>query len=399
MQPGGYPLKLFKNKLGDQYKCLKCKLVLQNPVRCLSCEEEYCKACYTYLNTNNRQCIYENCKPSHRNIKTTESLKTKRLLDEEECFCSNKENGCNWEGKLKMLDNHLNLHNSMEYRQAECQYVKKPCKYCKSEYCRKDVDEHEKQECKYRPQECELCGHKSTFLDITEHHPTTCLQRPIPCSLNCKMEIKRADMKLHIEEYCPNAEVECDIDGCNVKMARKDLQMHKQNDAAKHVEILCKEVKLLKQEKEQEKEQKRINRAKVKVLPVTFTVNNFIQLKHASDSWHSDLLYTKKDGHALCVIVHPHGVSASHVLGDVSVFVYVTKGKYDDNVEWPCRKNIIVELLDQQGQNHFSRTVRVSGINATSNQRYGWRSFIAAKRLEPQYLQNNCLKFRLSLGD
>ena len=390
----GYDLKLFKDTLEDRFKCIKCKLILRDPYMTTCCCEEYCKECISEIQRNKEPCITPGCNQSKYNV--FESKKTKSILDKEICYCHNKELGCGWEGSLDKLEEHLHPKRRNPAPEqpsvSECKYVNVACIYCSEMYLRKDIDSHEKEHCKSRPFECEYCGYSSTFRNVTEEHILECRLCPVPCTQNCGASFKRKDLERHKTNDCPNTEVACEVDGCDAKVLRKDMSEHMEKDVSKHALLLSRIVKELKLEKEREAQKEN----QLKVLPITLTLDNFAQHKNAKDSWQSDVLYTCENGYALHLSIHPAGRSTAQLSGYISVYIYITKGRFDDQLRWPFKGNFTVQLLNQQGSDdHHSKTTTVQGNRSLENKGVGWLYYVRLKELEPKYLQNNCLKFEV----
>ena len=78
--------------------------------------------------------------------------------------------------------------------------------------------------------------------------------------------------------------------------------------------------------------------------PVDFVMYNY----KTSDSemvWHSNGFYTHPSGYKMCLTVYPNGVGRGRD-SHVSVFATLMKGEYDDDLRWPFRGHVTVELLD-----------------------------------------------------
>ena len=395
----GYPVNIFKEDVGESFKCLKCKLVVRDPCYCSSCGEEYCKTCAEDMKRRREVCGNRKCKVNEP-LKAKTSTNTKIKLNKKACFCLNKNEGCTWEGELGNLDQHLNSDKSTTHQQRQCQYEKVKCtiKGCREMILRRNLDNHQSQNCLYRPYKCvnRGCTYSSSYRDVTESHSKVCQFRPVVCRLGCGETLRCRDQLEHEDNVCRNYDIECDVEGCTKVIKRKDLALHKETDAIHHVDILSRELRQARMLIETIK--RRLPEEPSKILPVTLTVDKFIQLKHVSDPWMSDILYTEQGGYALHIIVDPHGRRPGPFFGEISVHLYVSRGEFDDELTWPCGVDITVELLNQQNdQDHYSKTVRVRGSKSIDNRGYGWNRYICIKQLEPLYLKDNCLKFKVKL--
>ena len=94
----------------------------------------------------------------------------------------------------------------------------------------------------------------------------------------------------------------------------------------------------------------------------------------------------------------------------VTVSINLMQGEYDDQLKWPFRGDIMIQLLNQsRDEGHWEKTVhfndrirddlagRVVGQERVSG--LGYPTFIAHTELNTEnkeYLKNDCLKFRIS---
>ena len=87
-----------------------------------------------------------------------------------------------------------------------------------------------------------------------------------------------------------------------------------------------------------------------------------------------------------------------------SVAVYLMKGEFDDQLEWPFRGDITIQLLNQQGdkKEHFMRIIR--GVEAVrdsvkSGEKYirawGISQFKSHGDVYKRFLTKDCLKFQI----
>ncbi|XP_013397447.1 TNF receptor-associated factor 2-like [Lingula anatina] len=96
-----------------------------------------------------------------------------------EVICTNKGDGCPWEGKLKDYESH----------EEECEFIRQPCgrSGCKDFVYKKDLEGHLKEDCLMRPVDCEYCKAKLVFKDVKDHHLSDCPEFPVECD-QCHMD-------------------------------------------------------------------------------------------------------------------------------------------------------------------------------------------------------------------
>ena len=82
------------------------------------------------------------------------------------------------------------------------------------------------------------------------------------------------------------------------------------------------------------------------ICPLTITMDKFKQYKKNNDMLYSPTFYTHHKGYKMCVHVCANGYGeckGTHV----TVSVQLMKGEFDDQLKWPFRGQIIVQLLSQ----------------------------------------------------
>jgi len=139
----------------------------------------------------------------------------------------------------------------------------------------------------------------------------------------------------------------------------------------------------------------------------SFTMENFDLYKSNNAEWYSEPFYTHPQGYKMCVRIDANGyeqVKGTHV----SLYTCMMKGEYDDELSWPFRGEIAVELLSQdvahtEGNHYtiryddnvrekYAKRVTVGEISPG----WGKTQFIPHFKLGP-YLKNDCLKIRIHI--
>ena len=142
--------KQYLTSLGDFYKCSICYKIMFNPKDCEECGHSYCYECISILN-----CPY-GCKT--KSIKNT-SAGIIDLLKNLKFKCQNE--GCTMIIPYEEVKNH----------DANCEYQKVFCtnKKCKKRIIKKDLDNHIKNICKYSLISCQYCKNDYYRKEINEH--------------------------------------------------------------------------------------------------------------------------------------------------------------------------------------------------------------------------------------
>ena len=147
-------------------------------------------------------------------------------------------------------------------------------------------------------------------------------------------------------------------------------------------------------------------------LPFEFTMTEFEKHKTASDVWYSPPFYTHTHGYRMCIRVDANGIGSGKGT-HLSVYGYLMRGDFDDDLQWPFQGAITIQLLNQlEDSNHHTYTINFaetavpnSTSRVTSGERgggYGTHTFLRHTQLRLnterncQFLKDDQLKFRVS---
>ena len=348
------------------------------------------------------------------------------------------------------------LHCSMSFQRSNVevhqndQCLKRPfsCEYCK---------DHDSTYEDVTTSHWPVCG----------NYPLQC---PNKCS-NETIECRSLDS--HITNDCPLTIIDCDFKhvGCEVRLPRKDLPTHLTESLVPHVSLQTKRLMDLEKENKQLKQQvekltedhkthdqlkqqiekltedfkqylgksieehdqqvkklmedlKTHDQLKQQVeevardlhvyqfgtplCPAEITMAKFEQHKKACDGWNSPAFYTQPKGYKMYLHVVAAG-NGDGIKTHVSLFLYLMKGEYDEQLKWPFQGKFVVELLSQDGDGRHSETITFDTntpdeycsrlYRKRARQGWGCPTFIPHTELKPTYLQNDCLKFCIKKVD
>ena len=147
-------------------------------------------------------------------------------------------------------------------------------------------------------------------------------------------------------------------------------------------------------------------------LPFYFTLQNFAHYKKHSLKWQSPPFYSHPYGYKLCIGVSANGDSVGTGT-HVSLSVYLLKGEYDEQLMWPFRGSITINLLNERRDGgHFEVTIEFTDdtplVNSSrvlrEERSAGWGNplFISHARLgydhaaNTQFLKYDRLRFVVS---
>lgn len=134
------------------------------------------------------------------------------------------------------------------------------------------------------------------------------------------------------------------------------------------------------------------------------TMTSFQLSKSTQSPWFSYPIYTHPQGYKVCLRVDANGYQEGEGT-HVSAFLCFLRGDFDDILPWPFRGKLAIQLVDQADSTaHITHRNDYSSIpkeyccrviHGESNRGWGQSKFIAHSELEPKYLENDCLKFRI----
>ena len=133
--------------------------------------------------------------------------------------------------------------------------------------------------------------------------------------------------------------------------------------------------------------------------PVNFIMPNFEQHKENYDEWFSPPFYTHHRGYKLCL-----KCNGTILFTHVSVFIYMMRGEFDDELKWPFSGQVTIQLLSQDGSNeHHTKTITLNDplyylrITEGDRGRYGCGdlNFISHDVCNKRYIKDNSLHFRI----
>ena len=310
--------------------------------------------------------------------------------------CANSERGCQWTGAVGTLDDHI----------ASCQFALVPCpNKCEEDkgagellLIRKHLDQHLKTKCPKRAYECPHCGEKGTFTSITEDHDKVCTNI-VACpnkGSGCSLSMERGKTKEHVSSDCEYTEVACVYEslGCGVRMLRKDIIRHQENDDKDHLHLMLKSYSLLKEQ------HKTLSDGEA----VVFQLPEYTSKKEKKERFFSSQFYTHPGGYKMYISIDVNGDGDSKGT-HVSVFTELLEGCYDNQLHWPFLGTVTYELLNQLGDDNHHRMVStfITYDDMIVGSSRGCPKFIPHSSLghnpatNTQYLLNDTLYFRVSV--
>jgi len=136
-------------------------------------------------------------------------------------ICTNKERGCEWQGELNDIINHLGNSDGCQFEDVKC------FNECGNILQRQHLTSHAKTECPCRMVDCQYCHITKEHQYIKGEHKEQCPKFPLPCPNNCGTEcILRENMEDHRKE-CLFEIIKCS-NNCGKTLERQYLTSHVQ---------------------------------------------------------------------------------------------------------------------------------------------------------------------------
>ena len=226
----GYDYDLV-SKPTDRVFCKICHLPSRNPYLSVCCGYLFCKACLD--NAKNASTTVINICPVCRNEEfvTFPNKQLDREIKSLHIYCTNKEKGCEWQGELNYINNHLGNSDGCQFEEVKCSNE------CGKMIERRYLISHVETECLCRKVNCQYCHDTGEHQFIEGQHKEECPKLPLPCPNNCEVgSVPREDMEAHRKE-CPLEMIQCEYHnvGCEVRMARQDQERHENEKMKEHL--------------------------------------------------------------------------------------------------------------------------------------------------------------------
>ena len=369
-----------------------------------------------------------------------------REIKSSNVYCTNKGRGCEWEGELNDINNHLESGKGCQFEEVKCS------KECGKMIERRYLTSHVETECPHRKVNCQYCHDTGEHQFIEGQHKEECPKFPLPCPNKCEVgSVPREDMKAHRKE-CPLEMIQCEYHnvGCEVKMARKDREKHENEKIQGH--LVMTKGKLDNTQHELADTKTQLATALRQIINLTMLMNAQLNPNYTHDNiksvyldsmvmisefadqscpviikmteytikkrdelqWYSNSFYTHNKGYKMCLNIDAGGYGDGEGT-HLSVFLYLMKGSHDDELTWPLKGKFEIKLLNQvtgRAQNHCCQAFDYYKANDAAQRvtddevdkdkiGLGTSQFISNDNLYKansscQYLKDDCLFFQIT---
>jgi TNF receptor-associated factor 4 len=276
--------------------------------------------------------------------------------------CDNADNGCEWIGKLRALEEHM----------VACDYTFLSCpNECDGgdKILRKDIEKHKMDECPRRQYvlELQIREQRKALLELQE---TVKKQENMSAQLQSIIIAQSKEInELKVEVAAQNSDETSSSDDSTQDLIYRN----------------------------------------------TFKFTKYAEHKSNNDHVYSPPFYSGPGGYKLCIEVHANG-SGSGKGTHLSVYAYLMRGDNDDHLPWPFTGTVKVKLLNQRKDGcHHSKSIRFGksdsgsasskrikdgdrAITGPGQPKYILQSSLGYQSLYgQQYLKNDCLYFRMTV--
>ena len=377
----GYSYEFLEFPL-EMYYCSVCGLVARDITLVSCCGNKFCRRCVEPIKDRNDSCPI--CNGQHYSVMEASDYYNK--INALHIYCKNKKKGCNWQGELQNLSDHLNsMDRGCEFSDIGCPLN------CNQKVSRSDLSHHLDEVCIKRDFMCYYCDFEAAYEEVVAHHLPNCKYARVPCPNRCGETSDCVDVKSHLKK-CPLQMVSCNFNnvGCTDTFKRKDQAVHDIQNVMQHLHLTAtstvEENRKLKEQMQQQEwklhEQELIIRSMKKALEEQtilstqlkelsrrmdslsdmalkrkFVMENFDseKSKDKGGCWRSPAMYTHLCGYKFCVGVDANGRADARGLA-ITVYFESMLGEYDHLLSWPARVKFTLELVNQVGGDNFKST-------------------------------------------
>ena len=228
---GGFDFELLKTP-PDRVVCKICYLPNRDPYLSVCCGHVFCKSCLDNVKSAAITKVCPIC--CDKKFVTFPNKQLDREIRSLHIYCTNKEKGCEWQGELNDINNHLGNRDGCQFEEVKCSNE------CGEMIQRQYLTSHVETECPRCKVNCQYCHDTGEHQFIEGQHKEECPKLPLSCPNKCEVgSVSREDMEAHRKE-CPLEMIQCEYYsvGCEVRMARMDQEEHMKEKIEEHLTMI-----------------------------------------------------------------------------------------------------------------------------------------------------------------
>ena len=362
---GGYDYE-FIDPPPNSLECSICLLTLRDPHVISCCGNHFCHTCIGRIQGDGKPCPLCN----EPNFTTFLHKGVKREVNALMTRCRWRHLGCDWEGELGQLEEHL--HPGAGSRGKGCGYVIIECLYkCGDRFERRMLQDHELDACPRRPMEVQMSS----------------LARKFEASL-------RANEKKLNEVIAVNEAIKDE----NKLLTRRIAQLEKDNK--QHVGQLKEENHQLREKHDNLERELDTRIVTAPVPPFYFTITNYEHYRKVDYEYSSPSFYSHPGGYKLECAVDINGYGDGKGTHP-SLFVHILRGEYDDQLKWPFNGIVTIEMFNRETKTwDNSRSIHLDDLERAIDSLYGSNrghsKWISLADVYKKYLRHGNLRFKVT---
>ena len=319
--------------------------------------------------------------------------------------CSHVDWGCQWEGTIGTLKQHV---DTCEFGLVLCPKKCKDWRKKFQHFMRRDLDRHLERDCPNRDYSCQNCGEMGTYDGIVNIHDKICEKKTLPCSnADCIQTMERQQITEHVRTQCPYTVISCKYKGigCTSQLKRRDMAAHEKNDDYLHLHMALDTVNTL------QDEVSTLKSLTVTSNGMTFAITDYQEKMEARAVFTSPSFYTHPSGYRMAVSVYCYFNNGP--IADISALIL--EGACDTALKWPFRGKVNLKLLNQsEDTKHYRSSAYITDGYVGSKVKLcilklSPTTTILEKVMAPyaqfglihinkaKYLENNTVYFRVSV--
>ena len=371
---GGYEYE-FIDPLPNSLECSICLLTLRDPHVISCCGNHFCHTCIGRIQGDGKPCPLCN----EPNFTTLLHKGVKREVKALMIRCRWRHLGCDWEGELGQLEEHL--HPGAGSRGRGCGYVIIECVYkCGDRLERRIIQDHELDACPRRPMEVQMSR----------------LARKFEASLSAN-EKKLNDVITENEAIrAENQSVKAE----NERLTKRITELEKKQEGT---EQKARQIEEKHDNLERELDTRIIP---APVPPFYFSIVNYDHYRKVDYRWRSPSFYSHPGGYKLYCNVYPNGMGDGNGT-HLSLFVHIRQGEYDYQLKWPFNGIVTIAMFnrrtnewDNSNDIKLDDSVPIKdrrrAVDCISGGGRGYSRWTTSKELAKKYLQDGVIRFKVT---
>ncbi|XP_064382147.1 TNF receptor-associated factor 3-like [Halichondria panicea] len=226
----------FISPVSDRFNCNICTNVLREPKLTVCCGQHYCSDCLKQWFGKQRKESCPHCRAEGSKFQHVPNRSLNSEINQLKINCSNRTQGCTWNGELGDLKTHMESRSGCRYETVDC------TNKCGTKNCRKDLDTHLRSSCPLRLETCQYCKKQDTHRAM-QSHKDACPKAPVSCPNGCSLSMFRAFTRENLQAHlstCSKARKPCPFEevGCTVRDKPDELKKHLTANQAQHLTML-----------------------------------------------------------------------------------------------------------------------------------------------------------------